>query len=114
MAVTFPSAVEALQDLLFDGMTLAVGGFWLSGIPTGLIGAVRASGLHHHSVMTCDTGVGRIGLCGIIEKCQHRHVIASDDGENKPNAEKSLAGELRVGFNPPGPLAQRFRAGGAA
>ena len=31
MAVTFPSAVEALQDLLFDGMTLAVGGFGLSG-----------------------------------------------------------------------------------
>ena len=33
----------ALQDVLRDGMTLAVGGFGLSGIPADLIEAVRDS-----------------------------------------------------------------------
>ncbi|MCX6498385.1 MAG: succinyl-CoA--3-ketoacid-CoA transferase, partial [Arthrobacter sp.] len=38
-------AAAALQDVLRDGMTLAVGGFGLSGIPADLIEAVRDSGV---------------------------------------------------------------------
>ncbi|KHF43128.1 CoA transferase subunit A [Saccharomonospora viridis] len=113
MAVTFPSAVEALQDLLFDGMTLAVGGFGLSGIPTDLIDAVRASGVRDLTVISNNMGVDGIGLGVLIEKGQVRKVIASYVGENKLFAEQYLAGELEVEFNPQGTLAERLRAGGA-
>ncbi|WP_342357702.1 MULTISPECIES: CoA-transferase [unclassified Nesterenkonia] len=33
MVARYPSAPEALDRLFFDGMTLLVGGFGLSGIP---------------------------------------------------------------------------------
>ncbi len=113
MAVTFPSAAEALQDLLFDGMTLAVGGFGLSGIPTDLIDAVRVSGVRDLTVISNNMGVDGIGLGVLIEKGQVRKVIASYVGENKLFAEQYLAGELEVEFNPQGTLAERLRAGGA-
>ena len=38
------SAAEALAERVKDGMTIAVGGFGLSGIPTNLIRALRDSG----------------------------------------------------------------------
>ena len=38
----YPSATEALKDILKDGQTLGVGGFGLCGIPEALIAAVRA------------------------------------------------------------------------
>ena len=37
------SAAEALAERVKDGMTIAVGGFGLSGIPTNLIQALRDS-----------------------------------------------------------------------
>src|SRR5690606_41515660 len=113
MAGTFPSAVEALQDLLFAGMPLAVGGFGLSRIPTDLIDAVRASGVRDLTVISNNMGVDGIGLGVLIEKGQVRKVIASYVGENKLFAEQYLAGELEVESNPQGTLADRLRAGGA-
>jgi 3-oxoacid CoA-transferase subunit A len=38
------SAADALVGVLFDGMTIMVGGFGLCGIPENLIAAVRAGG----------------------------------------------------------------------
>ncbi len=113
MAVTFPSAVEALQDLLFDGMTLAVGGFGLSGIPTDLIDAVRASGVRDLTVVSNNMGVDGMDWASSSRAGQVRKVIASYVGENKLFAEQYLAGELEVEFNPQGTLAERLRAGGA-
>ncbi|MEN1479230.1 CoA-transferase, partial [Pseudomonas aeruginosa] len=40
----YPSAQHALEGLVEDGMTLAVGGFGLCGIPEALIAALRDSG----------------------------------------------------------------------
>lgn len=37
MNKTYPSAVDALRDILKDGQKLAVGGFGLCGIPEALI-----------------------------------------------------------------------------
>lgn len=45
MNKVFPSASAALQDVLRDQQTLAVGGFGLCGIPEALILAVRDSGV---------------------------------------------------------------------
>ncbi|HZY32845.1 MAG TPA: CoA-transferase, partial [Rhodanobacter sp.] len=40
MDKVYPSAAKALDGLLFDGMTIAAGGFGLCGIPENLIGAL--------------------------------------------------------------------------
>ena len=40
----YPSAAKALEGVIKDGMTLAVGGFGLCGIPEALIEAVKQSG----------------------------------------------------------------------
>ena len=107
------SAVDALADVLRDGMTLAVGGFGLSGIPVTLIDAVRDSGVKELTVVSNNMGVDGKGLGVLLEAGQVRKVIASYVGENKLFAEQFLAGRLEVEFAPQGTLAERLRAGGA-
>ena len=107
------SAADALRDALQDGMTLAVGGFGLSGIPADLIEAVRDSGVKDLTVVSNNMGVDGKGLGVLIEAGQVRKVIASYVGENKLFAEQYIAGRLEVEFTPQGTLAERLRAGGA-
>ena len=107
------SAVDALADVLRDGMTLAVGGFGLSGIPVTLIDAVRDSGVKDLTVVSNNMGIDGKGLGVLLEAGQVRKVIASYVGENKLFAEQFLAGRLEVEFAPQGTLAERLRAGGA-
>jgi 3-oxoacid CoA-transferase subunit A len=113
MAVVCPSAADALNDLLADDMTLAVGGFGLSGVPTDLIEAVRASGARGLTVISNNMGIDGAGLGILIESGQVRKVIASYVGENKLFAQQYLDGALEVEFCPQGTLAERLRAGGA-
>jgi len=108
-----PSATAALEGALQDGMTLAVGGFGLSGIPADLIEAVRDSGVQDLTVVSNNMGVDGKGLGVLIEAGQVRKVIASYVGENKLFAEQYLAGKLEVEFTPQGTLAERLRAAGA-
>ncbi|RAX16106.1 3-oxoacid CoA-transferase subunit A [Pseudarthrobacter sp. AG30] len=108
-----PSAIAALAGALRDGMTLAVGGFGLSGIPADLIEAVRGSGVKDLTVVSNNMGVDGKGLGILIEAGQVRKVIASYVGENKLFAEQYLAGKLEVEFTPQGTLAERLRAAGA-
>ena len=107
------SAAAALEGALQDGITLAVGGFGLSGIPADLIEAVRDSGVRDLTVVSNNMGVDGKGLGLLIEAGQVRKVIASYVGENKLFAEQYLAGKLEVEFTPQGTLAERLRAGGA-
>ena len=108
-----PSATAALEGALQDGMTLAVGGFGLSGIPADLIESVRDSGVKDLTVVSNNMGVDGKGLGVLIEAGQVRKVIASYVGENKLFAEQYLAGKLEVEFTPQGTLAERLRAAGA-
>lgn len=107
------SAAESLDGLLRDGMTLAVGGFGLSGIPSDLIEAVRDSGVKDLTVVSNNMGVDGQGLGLLIEAGQVSKVVASYVGENKLFAEQYLAGTLEIEFAPQGTLAERLRAGGA-
>ena len=108
-----PTAAAALEGVLQDGMTLAVGGFGLSGIPADLIEAVRDSGVKDLTVVSNNMGVDGKGLGILIDAGRVRKVIASYVGENKLFAEQYLAGKLEVEFTPQGTLAERLRAGGA-
>ncbi|WP_456695903.1 CoA transferase subunit A [Aeromicrobium sp. P5_D10] len=107
------TAAEALAGHLHDGMTLAVGGFGLCGIPSDLIEAVRDSGVRDLTVVSNNMGVDGKGLGLLLENQQVAKVIASYVGENKLFARQYLDGVLEVEFNPQGTLAERMRAGGA-
>ena len=107
------SAAESLAGALSDGMTVAVGGFGLSGVPVDLIEAVRDSGVRNLTIVSNNMGVDGKALGLLLESHQVAKVIASYVGENKLFAELYLAGELKVEFTPQGTLAERLRAGGA-
>jgi len=106
-------AVEALQGLLFDGMSIMAGGFGLCGIPEILIAAIRDSGVKDLTVISNNCGVDDFGLGVLLAGGQIRKMISSYVGENKLFAELYLSGKLELEFNPQGTLAERIRAGGA-
>ena len=109
----YSSATEALDGLMADGQTLAVGGFGLCGIPEALIVALRDSGVTGLTVISNNAGVDGFGLGLLLETRQIKKMIASYVGENKEFERQFLCGELELEFNPQGTLAERLRAGGA-
>jgi len=113
MTKLWPTAADAVSDLVADGMTIAVGGFGLSGIPSDLIDAVRDSGATDLTIVSNNMGVDGKGLGVLLESGQVSRVISSYVGENKGFAAAYLAGTLNVEFAPQGTLAERLRAGGA-
>ncbi|WP_311238780.1 MULTISPECIES: CoA transferase subunit A [unclassified Xanthomonas] len=109
----YADATTALDGVLADGQTLAVGGFGLCGIPEALIAAVRDSGVGGLTVISNNAGVDGFGLGQLLATRQIRKMISSYVGENKEFERQYLAGELELEFNPQGTLAERLRAGGA-
>lgn len=109
----YDGAAQALEGLLFDGMTIAAGGFGLCGIPETLIGAIRDSGVKNLTFISNNAGVDDFGLGLLLQTRQVRKMISSYVGENKEFERQYLSGELELEFNPQGTLAERIRAGGA-
>jgi len=107
------SAAEALDGLLFDGMTIMAGGFGLCGIPENLIAAIREHGAKDLTVISNNCGVDDFGLGILLANRQIRKMVSSYVGENKEFERQYLNGELELEFNPQGTLAERIRAGGA-
>jgi 3-oxoacid CoA-transferase subunit A len=106
-------ADEALAGVVRDGMTLAIGGFGLCGIPEALIRALRDTGVKDLTVASNNAGVDGAGLGLLLETRQIRKMISSYVGENAEFERQFLMGELDVEFAPQGTLAERMRAGGA-
>ncbi|ASR90282.1 MULTISPECIES: CoA transferase subunit A [Alcaligenes] len=113
MNKVYPSAKEALQGVVADGQTVAVGGFGLCGIPEALIAALRDSGVKNLTCISNNAGVDGFGLGQLLETRQIRKMISSYVGENKEFERQYLAGELELDFTPQGTLAEKLRAGGA-
>lgn len=109
----YPSADAALQGIVADGQTLAVGGFGLCGIPEALILALRDSGVTGLTAISNNAGVDGFGLGQLLATRQIKKMISSYVGENKEFERQYLSGELELEFNPQGTLAERLRAGGA-
>ena len=109
----FPSARAALEDILKDGQTLAVGGFGLCGIPEALIAAVKDLGAKNLTAISNNAGVDDFGLGILLATRQVKKMISSYVGENKEFERQYLAGELELEFTPQGTLAEKLRAGGA-
>ena len=113
MHKTYPNPQAALDGLIEDGMTLAVGGFGLCGIPENLILALRDTGKKNLTVVSNNAGVDDWGLGLLLQSRQIRKMVSSYVGENAEFERQYLAGELEVEFCPQGTLAERMRAGGA-
>jgi len=113
MNKVFPSAREALDGVVFDGMTIMSGGFGLCGIPEHLILALRDSGVKDLTVISNNCGVDDFGMGLLLQTKQIKKMVSSYVGENAEFERQFLAGELELEFNPQGTLAERIRAGGA-
>ncbi len=113
MNKVFGSAREALEGIVADGQTIAVGGFGLCGIPELLIQALRDSGVKNLTCISNNAGVDGVGLGLLLESRQIRKMFASYVGENKEFARQYLNNELELEFTPQGTLAEKLRAGGA-
>lgn len=109
----FKDAKSALEGVLFEGMTIAAGGFGLCGIPETLIGEIARSKVGHLTVISNNAGVDDFGLGLLLKSRQITRMISSYVGENKEFERQYLSGELEIEFNPQGTLAERIRAGGA-
>ena len=113
MKKIYTDAAAALDGVLFDGMTIAAGGFGLCGIAERLIDALRDSGVKDLTIVSNNAGIDNVGLGKLLRTRQVRKMISSYVGENKEFERQYLSGELEVEFCPQGTLAERCRAGGA-
>ncbi len=113
MKKVYGSAAEALDGLLFDGMTIAAGGFGLCGIPELLIDAMVESGVKDLTIASNNCGVDGFGLGKLLDTKQIKKMMSSYVGENAEFMRQYLSGELELEFNPQGTLAERMRAGGS-
>jgi 3-oxoacid CoA-transferase subunit A len=109
----YADASDALEGLLFDGMTIMAGGFGLSGNPENLIPAIKASGVKNLTIISNNCGADGLGLWVLMDNGQIRKMVSSYVGENKLFEKLYLSGELELELNPQGTLAERIRAGGA-
>lgn len=113
MNKVYASAQEALAGVVSDGMTIAVGGFGLCGIPEALIAALRDTGAKGLTAISNNAGVDGFGLGQLLTTRQIKKMISSYVGENKEFERQFLAGELELEFTPQGTLAEKLRAGGS-
>src|SRR4249920_2980280 len=110
----YKDARSALADLrekglIFDGMTVMVGGFGLCGIPEHLIIALRDTGVKGLTCISNNAGVDDFGLGLLLQTRQIRKMMSSYVGENEEFERQLLSGELEVDLIPQGTLATRIQ-----
>ncbi len=108
------SAAEAVSGIP-DGATIMIGGFGEAGSPIELIHALVDHGARGLTVISNNTGSGRVGLAALIANGQVAKMVCS-----YPRSANSLvfpelfrAGKIELELVPQGTLAERIRAGGA-
>ncbi|MBI3548590.1 MAG: 3-oxoacid CoA-transferase subunit A [Elusimicrobia bacterium] len=109
---TVKDAKAALHDV-FDGATILIGGFGLSGLPENLLGALIEKGTKNLTLVSNNAGTDGHGIGLLLKNGQVKKIMMSYGGECKIFEEMCIAGKLEVEWNPQGTLAERMRAGGA-
>lgn len=105
-------ADEAVKDV-FEGATLALGGFGLCGIPENCIAALAKKGVKNLTCISNNAGVDDFGIGLLLQNRQVKKMVSSYVGENKLFEQLVLSGELELDLTPQGTLAEKLRAGGA-
>ncbi len=108
------SAAAAVADIS-DGATIMIGGFGEAGSPIELIHALIDAGPRKLTVISNNTGSGRVGLAALIANGQVSKMICS-----YPRSANSMVfpelyrrGEVELELVPQGTLVERIRCGGA-
>jgi 3-oxoacid CoA-transferase subunit A len=97
---------------IFDGASLAVGGFGLCGIPMSLIRALDEQGTRDLRIVSNNCGIDGWGLGLLLREHRISRLTCSYMGEHRELERQYLEGELEVELVPQGTLAERLRAGG--
>lgn len=111
MNKTVKNAEDAVKDIK-DGMTIALGGFGLCGIPENCISALVKKNVAGLTCISNNAGVDDFGLGLLLHKKQIKKMISSYVGENAEFERQMLSGELEVDLIPQGTLATRLMAAG--
>lgn len=111
MNKTVKNADDAIKGIE-NGMTLALGGFGLCGIPENCIAALVRKGVKNITCISNNAGVDDFGLGLLLQGKQIKKMISSYVGENAEFERQMLSGELEVDLIPQGTLATRLMAGG--
>ena len=108
------SAAAAVADIR-DGATIMIGGFGEAGSPIELIHALIDAGPRELTVISNNTGSGRVGLAALIANGQVRRMICSYPRSANSTVFPELyrRGEIELELVPQGTLAERIRCGGA-
>lgn len=108
------SAAAAVADIR-DGATVMIGGFGEAGSPIELIHALVDAGPRGLTVISNNTGSGRVGLAALIANGQVRRMICSYPRSANSTVFPDLhrRGEIELELVPQGTLAERIRCGGA-
>jgi len=116
---TMPDVHAAVRDV-FDGATIMIGGFGISGVPTDLVRALLEQGATDLTIVNNNAGNGRLGLSELIEAGRVRKMICSfarSSNPLEPNAvafaEAYRAGTVELECVPQGTMAERMRAAGS-
>jgi 3-oxoacid CoA-transferase len=104
-----------LEEHLFPGASISIGGFGLGGIPETLIheleGNEKAKDL---TIASLTAGIDGFGLGKLFEvEGKVKRILASYVGENKNFEKMFFNGTLEVELTPQGTLAARMQAAGA-
>jgi 3-oxoacid CoA-transferase subunit A len=89
MNKTYPSAVDALRDILKDGQKIAVGGFGLCGIAENCIDALTEIEIKNLTVISNNIGNSGRGLVKILIQDKISKAYCSYVGGN-PDLEKRM------------------------
>jgi 3-oxoacid CoA-transferase subunit A len=113
-------AAEALDDLLFDGMSIMAGGFGACGIADLCIQEVRRRGVRDLTIISNNCGgeyadrPGEgFGLWTLLKDGLVAKAVSSYIGTNRTFERQYLEGRIDLELTPQGTLAERIRAGGA-
>jgi 3-oxoadipate CoA-transferase, alpha subunit len=108
------SAAAAVAPI-HDGAMVMIGGFGEAGSPIELIHALIDHGARDLTVVSNNTGSGRVGLAALIANGQVARMICSypRSANSMVFPELYRAGRIGLELVPQGTLAERIRAGGA-
>ena len=73
----YGSAAEALEGVLFDGMTIASGGFGLCGIPELSLAAIKEAGTKDLTFYSNNAGVDDFGIGILLQTKQVKKMCSS-------------------------------------
>jgi 3-oxoacid CoA-transferase subunit A len=114
MTKVIDDIAPALNEHLRDGMTIAVGGFGLCGIPSDLIRVVRDSGVKDLTIVSNNLGVDGKGLGLLLENDQiSQGAVRATSARTSSSCSSTSTGDSTSSSSPQGTLAERLRAGGS-